>query len=341
MAASRAQAKNLEDMQNRRIKSYREDEKLLHAEIASLKHDLAAARSDVDELKNLIVASESREHASTLHLSSLETDAQEIKKLRASITALEVRLQEYRAQEPEMARLRASHAQLDAALAHATMRISSFEAEKDRLAREYKQKISTLEANARNVTPSAGVNSSLQQMFDSALAAQQSKFAQLKKQHSLLQAKMHELEMRNQELEGAVVAPRPGSVLSLTRYADDSALGAHSSQPYRRRMGDFGAEPVPEEPYGVGFNATDPLSPRMAPRRDTSGEMREREVNAAFEEFASEGLADTLRVGRTGTGTEMGGKSEPRQFGRGGAGNVKKNKGTEKKGFRGLKGIGL
>jgi hypothetical protein len=94
--------------------------------------------------------------------------------------------------------------------------------------RTFEQKVVALENRIRKEktmpVSDAPLPDSVQQMIDSALAASNAKYSQIKKNYKRLNEKYIELEVKFQELESGGMSPsglRPGSVLSLTKYAAD------------------------------------------------------------------------------------------------------------------------
>ncbi|KAF2671911.1 hypothetical protein BT63DRAFT_422429 [Microthyrium microscopicum] len=324
VAASRSQAKKFEEQLTAKLKTYREDEKQLQMEVENLKHELGLAREECNALQKLVSAGEKRDSNGREQLGAMESDVEEVNRLRNNIFDLESKIQGYEQRDFDFERTHEEHSILQSELECARMKVASADSERDRLRRQYEQKIMTLEANARNsqLTAQAGsgtLPNSVQQMIDSALSAQQSKFLQLKRTYTTLHRRYMELELRNTELENAIAKPRPGSVLSLTRYADDSALpglmrqdsfGQSTNVPRSRsvRRHDFSAaEPLLEdtasssghssmyssvhsypserprtEGHMMNGMVANPTMPLRGPSRDTF--RQDRDINSAFEQ---------------------------------------------------------
>jgi hamartin protein len=234
MATSRNQAKRYEDQLTARLKALKEEERQWHIENESLRHELLQVRKECEELKKMVVESEHREHDSKNELGTLQHDLEEMSAMRNKLHDMSSKLREYEHRDLDFALAQEQHQVLQMELETAVLRLNSSDAERERMRIKYEQKIFQLEANARNLAQSASPNNSglggmngqqvpatIQQMIDSALAVSQNKIQQLKKQYGQLQHRYLDLELRNQELESN--GPRPGSVLSLTRFADDSS----------------------------------------------------------------------------------------------------------------------
>ena len=119
-------------------------------------------------------------------------------------------------------------------------------------------------------------------MLDSALAARDSKISLLRRSYEALQHRFLDLELRNQELQGH--GPRPGSVLSLTRYAEDYMSSPHqnpfappSSPPHHNVFapspplaGAGSVQPLPRS-LSLRRAGTDPSSRAFPPPAPSSG----------------------------------------------------------------------
>lgn len=358
MAASRSQAKKYEDQLTAKLKALKEEEKQWQLENETLRHELSQARKECEELKKMIVESEQREYDSRNELGSLQIDLEEMGTIRTRLYDMSVKLREYEHRDLEFARAQETHHVLQSELESTRLKLTSGDAERERMRIKYEQKIFQLEANVRNAaqaaTGNAGIGgignqpmpNSIQQMIDSALAASQNKVQQLKKQYAQLQHRYLDLELRNQELEGN--GPRPGSVLSLTRYADDSVIGMPSSArdsfisgslPARSRSvrrplhhdfsnpDNFIAEedflPQQQEQFANAGLALFPTASSAPPSRSNTGSDREigssleQAITHDFQMGPTESLASTLKYpdGKQGAGGQ--GTTEPRSYGRG------------------------
>lgn len=229
MAQSRSQAKKYEDQLTTKVRLLKEEEKQWQMENDTLRHELTQARKECEELKKMIVESEQRETHSQNELGTLQLNLEEMNNLRSNLYEMSNKIREYEHRDLEFARAQEQHQVLQSELETARLKLNSSDAERERMRIKYEQKLFQLESASRNGTPPGSIPgqtppmpSSVQQMLDSALAASQSKIGQLKKQYAQLQHRYLDLELRNQELEGN--GPRPGSVLSLTRFADDSLV---------------------------------------------------------------------------------------------------------------------
>jgi hypothetical protein len=228
------QAKKAEDQLTAKIKTIKEEEKRLSLENESLRRELEQARKECEDLRSMIVNSEQTAFQAQNQLEGLQQDAAEVETLRTNLIALSERLHQYEDRDLEYARAQEEFDVLRSELETQRLKLNSSNSERERLRVKYEQRIYQLEADLTTAVsvasaspamqPGQQLPASVQQMVDSALAASQSKITQLRKQYATLQHRYLELEIRNQELETTVTAPRPGSVLSLTRFADDFNL---------------------------------------------------------------------------------------------------------------------
>ena len=355
MGASRTAAKKYEDSLTAKLKTLKEEAQQWQLENETLRHELNQARKECNELKKMMVESEQREHVSRNELGTLQQDLEDMDNLRVQLYEMSAKLREYEHRALEFARAQEQHRVLQTELETSRLKLSSSDAERERMRIKYEQKIFQLEANARNVVQSVGTGGlggqpmpgSIQQMIDSALAASQNKIQQLKKQYAQLQRRYLDLELRNQELEGN--GPRPGSVLSLTKYADDSFLGVPSSSSSARDSFISGSLPSRsrsvQRPLRHDFTSPDKfiqeedltpeeqasfasaglaLFPTAPPSRATTsggGELSQQLEQSITHDFrlGAESLANTLKYPDVKGNQAQ--APEPRSYGRGMVGN--------------------
>lgn len=234
---SRNQAKKYEEQLSTKLKAYREEEKRWQAEATTLKHDLETSKREAEHLKNLIVESELREQDTRRKLITLQRDFEDLGTLRSQLVNAQAALSKFEMRDLDFQRSYEDQELLRTELEMLKMALTSRDAERERSKKTYEQKISVLEGRLRTAQNAPGqgqLPASVQTMIESALAASNAKLSQLKKAHARLLQKYTDLELRNLELEaperrsttsaGGPGTARPNSVLSLTRYADDSAL---------------------------------------------------------------------------------------------------------------------
>jgi hypothetical protein len=260
---SRSQAKKYEEQLSTKLKAYREEEKRWQLEASQLHHDLEKAQNECEHLKNLIVESELREQHIRNKLVTLQRDFEDLDTLRMQLRDAEAKLQKYELRDLDFQRTHEDHEAFQTELETLKLELQARDIERDRTKKTYDYKIAVLEArlrSAQTLQPGSPLPTSVQQMIDSALAGTNAKLAQLRKAHARLLQKYTDLELRNLNLDSpsdqrptttsAVVAgnvPRPGSVLSLTRYADDTtgpaSLGSAMARRNSHRAAAVGRKP--------------------------------------------------------------------------------------------------
>lgn len=296
MAASRALAKKVEDQLTAKLRALREDEKQWNLDAATLQRALDASRREVADLRARCAAADRSEHAARDALAHLTVDAAEIDALRAAVQAASARLRSLEAREAEFTREAEEGALARAQLQAARQAAARAEGERERQRRAFEVRVQQLEAAASAAASAAaaataqaaaagamtgssaaalgGANlpPSVQTMLDSAIAARESKISQLRRSYEALQHRFLDLELRNQELQGH--GPRPGSVLSLTRYAEDYMSSPHqnpfaapSSPPMN---GSPSLQPLPRS-LSLRRTGTDPSSRAFPPPAPSSG----------------------------------------------------------------------
>jgi hypothetical protein len=230
-AMSRAQAKKNEEQMSQKLRIYREEEKTRQVELQRLRVELDITKKECETLRQLIIGSEKRERDARNELNTFTVDLEAADSLRQRLLELESKVRKYELSELDAERAREDHDLLQTDLETAQLTIQSRDAELERMKKTFEQKVVALENRLRKektMPPPASdaqLPDSVQQMIDSALAAGNAKYTQIKKNYKRLNEKYIELEVRYQELETGQISPssmRPGSVLSLTRFAEDA-----------------------------------------------------------------------------------------------------------------------
>lgn len=229
-AMSRAQAKKTEEQLSQKLKLYRDEEKSRQVEVQRLRLELDLAKKECDALRVLVVESENQARDARNELSTVNVDLDAMNNLRSRLQELEIKVRDYELSELDVERAREDQDLLQTELETAQLTIQSRDAELDRMRKTFEQKVVALENRLRKektMPPpnDAPLPDSVQQMIDSALAASNAKYSQIKKNYKRLNERYVELEVRFQELESGGLSPtslRPGSVLSLTKYAEDT-----------------------------------------------------------------------------------------------------------------------
>jgi hypothetical protein len=229
-AMGRTQAKKTEEQLTQKLKIYRDEERNRQVEVARLRMELDNTKKECDILRQMVIEREKQERSARDELETLAVDLDAMDGLRQRLHELESKVRDYEISELDVERAREDHELLQTELETAHLTIQSRDAELERMRKTFEQKVVALENRIRKeksmLPPSdAQLPDSVQQMIDSALAASNAKYSQIKKNYKRLNEKYVELEVKFHEIESGNLTPnslRPGSVLSLTKYAEDA-----------------------------------------------------------------------------------------------------------------------
>lgn len=203
---SRSQSKKFEADLTARVRSYREEEKQWHSEGENLRLECEALKKDCEKLHGLLTQSEQREFNMQNQLQMRDADLEELSTLRTEVESLQAKLRKFEIRELHFEQAEEDRDTLRNEMQSLRMKLNSKDTERERARRTHETKIKDLEAKlessrpASHATQSGPLPASVQQMLDSALAASQSRFNQLKKAHTKLLHKYTELEVRCAEL---------------------------------------------------------------------------------------------------------------------------------------------
>ncbi|KAK7537800.1 Hamartin protein-domain-containing protein [Phyllosticta paracitricarpa] len=200
---TRNQHKKWEGEVKSRITSFQKDSTTWNSSEASLRENLEAAKKDIATLKKKVAETEAKELNARIHLGQKEAEIEEVDILRKEVDDLQRRLREFELKELNFEQMQEDSELLRGELKLANERLRSRDYERERLAKSYERKFAELEALSGAFSKSANdeVPESVQQMIDSALAASNSKFVQLRKTHNRLLHRFTGLEVHSQALE--------------------------------------------------------------------------------------------------------------------------------------------
>ncbi|KAK8161003.1 Hamartin protein-domain-containing protein [Phyllosticta citrichinensis] len=200
---TRNQHKKWEGEVKSRITSFQKDSTTWNSSEASLRENLEAAKKDISNLKKMVAETEAKELNARIHLRQKEAEIEEVDILRKEVDDLQRRLREFELKELNFEQVQEDSELLRGELKLANERLRSRDYEKERLAKSYERKFAELEALSGAFSKSTNdeLPESVQQMIDSALAANNSKFVQLRKTHNRLLHRFTELEIHSQALE--------------------------------------------------------------------------------------------------------------------------------------------
>ncbi|KAI9836734.1 MAG: hypothetical protein M1838_004968 [Thelocarpon superellum] len=265
MMASKNHAKRWEGELHVKSRALREEQKRWRAEEDSLRRELRDAQQECDHLRRLVIESEARELLSRQRMQSVETNLDELERLRIEVEGLNGRLQEYESREEEFAFGKQNEEIARTQLESLRMKLKTRDADRDRMKRGYEQKVTELESRlqAAPTPPHAPTPQAVQSMLDSALAASQARFAQLRKIYNHLLSRYAELEMRYMDLQasderdGSYNHSNPGH----SHGADEfDFFGEVDGQDGRIQLATSDPS-VSHDGFKAGFNAMSPIEP--------------------------------------------------------------------------------
>lgn len=203
---SRSQSKKWEGELSSKVRSYREDQKVWQSDEDSLRFDLKKAQQDCEHLKKMVEKAEAEQLKAQQRTRALEFELEDYGNVRRELETVQEKVLMLEDQSKELDALMKERNELRNDLEVANMRLNSRELERERSIKAYERRIMELESRLqtaeKNPTKPGQLPPSVQQMLDSALAANNAKLQQMKKTHYRLLEQYTELEMKYHELEG-------------------------------------------------------------------------------------------------------------------------------------------
>lgn len=203
---SRSQSKKWEGSLSGKVRSFRDDQKAWQGEEESLRFELKKTQTDCEQLKKIVERAEAEQLRAQQRTQALEFELEDYESMRKELEAAQEKILSYEDQSKDLNSLFQQRNELRNELETVNMRLNSREQERERSLKAYERRIMELESRlhtAEKTTSKPGViPPSVQQMLDSALAANNAKMAQLKKMYHRLMEQKTELEMQYHELEG-------------------------------------------------------------------------------------------------------------------------------------------
>ncbi|KAF2258513.1 hypothetical protein CC78DRAFT_114438 [Lojkania enalia] len=203
---SRSQSKKWESELSQKVRSYREDQKIWQGGEENLRFELQKTQQDCEHLKKMVEKAEAEQLKAQQRTRALEFELEDYGNVRRELEALQDKILMFEDQSKELDALIAERNELRNELEIANMRLNSRERERERSIKAYERRISELESRLQSADKNPGkpgqLPSSVQQMLDSALAANNAKLQQMKKTHYRLLEQYTELEMKYHDLEG-------------------------------------------------------------------------------------------------------------------------------------------
>jgi hypothetical protein len=280
---SRSQSKKWEGELSAKVRSYREDQRSWHSNQEELRFELKKSQQDCEHLKKMVEKAEAEQLKAQQRTRALEIELEDYGTARRELEALQEKVMMFHDQSKELDALVQERSQLRSDLEVANLRLNSREKERDRSIKAYERRIMELESRLQT-TASAPPNSgqlpaSVQQMLDSALAANNAKLQQLKKTHYRLLEQHTELQMKYHELEGDIQAGfRPQEKYNYTSPEKD-ALSRNFSFRQNTRSPNYDSKylpplttDTPREEYEDFFNEyNSPVSVTSQPHQSPPG----------------------------------------------------------------------
>ncbi|KAF1955993.1 hypothetical protein CC80DRAFT_83404 [Byssothecium circinans] len=203
---SRSQSKKWEGELSGKVRAFRDDQKTWQGNEESLRFELKKTQTDCEHLKQIVEKAEAERLRAQQRTQALEFELQDYAKMRQELEAAQEKIEEYESQTKDFGLSLQQRSDLRNELEGANLRLSSLELERQRTIKAYERRIMELETKlqgAQKTAPRPGqLSSSVQQMLDSALAANNAKLANMKKMYHRLQDQKTELEMQYHELQG-------------------------------------------------------------------------------------------------------------------------------------------
>ncbi|EPS36094.1 hypothetical protein H072_10494 [Dactylellina haptotyla CBS 200.50] len=190
---------------NNRIQKLREEKKVWKEEEESVKAALAGARAEATQLRKLVVESEAKELQSRQRMQAIESSLSELEALKSQNDQLNKRLKEFKYTEESIEVYKEIEKAANAQVDKIKLRLKARESEREKMKRAYEERIGELQTklsqaqDERNQNPSPA----MQSMIDSALHANASHLASMKKAYNQLLMRFTELEIKYIELQAA------------------------------------------------------------------------------------------------------------------------------------------
>jgi hypothetical protein len=202
---SRSQSKKWETDLSAKVRSYRESEKNWFSEEDKLRCELKKTQSDYEHLKSIVEQAEAERLKAQQREEALGNELKDYQNVREELAATQQKIIAYEDRTKDLHALFQERINLRNDLEVANMRLNSREVERERSVQAYERRIMDLEQRLLVSEKAAGalgqVPPSIQQMFDSTLAASTAKLQSMKKSHHRLVEQHTELQMKYQDLE--------------------------------------------------------------------------------------------------------------------------------------------
>jgi predicted nucleic acid-binding Zn-ribbon protein len=202
---SRSQSKKWESDLSGKVRAFRDDQKNWHGEEETLRFELDKARTDFEHLKKIVEKAEADQLRAQQRTHALEVELKDYDQMRRDLEAAQDKIMGFGDQSKDLSQIIQQRNELRNELESANLRYNSLELDRQRSVQAYERRIMELESQLHRTERPAGrpgqLPASVQQMLDSALAANNAKLANMKKMYHRLQDQKTELEMQYHELD--------------------------------------------------------------------------------------------------------------------------------------------
>ncbi|KAF2645249.1 hypothetical protein P280DRAFT_115505 [Massarina eburnea CBS 473.64] len=203
---SRSQSKKWEGELSGKVRSYKDDQKTWQGNEESLRFELKKTQTDCEHLKKIVEKAEAEQLRAQQRTQALEFELHDYEGMRRNLEYAQETIEEYENQTKDFGLSMQQRNDLQNELESASLRLNSLELERQRIIKAYERRIMELESQLqgaqKTVARPGQLPSSVQQMLDSALAANNAKLASIKKMYHRVQDQRTELEMQYHELQG-------------------------------------------------------------------------------------------------------------------------------------------
>jgi hypothetical protein len=294
-ALTRKQANNMESHMLDRLRSMKKEQETWMAEAAELRR----LRTEVKQIRDLLVACEARELNKSHELELLQRDMSQLQDVQEQLREAGQRMREYEYREFEFERAKREMEILQNEKQTLQMKLSGREQDSERLKHAYTTRIAELEARVESSDEySSGLRSGsqapsqdTQMLIQRAVADSQAKLAQLKKAHSRLLEKFTDLELEYQSVKSQLDAMQGHSAGHTFFHETDpnEQYNPSTGGAYADRPGSGGAMTAADSGYDTYSEyqhpASDPLNrrfqpPATIPRSHTAGSLPSPQTSA-------------------------------------------------------------
>lgn len=238
---SKSHSRKWETDLSAKLRVLKDEQKKWTLEKDELNRELGVLRDDAFQLRQLVVASEAKDLASQQKVQSIESNLDELERLRAEVEKLTLALRTYEAGETEavQAREREEDALKQVAILTLKLRARDEELNKHKAAFEAELQSLRTQSKGEITGNDRKKNRDLSQdMIDSALAVSRNRIIEVQKAHNHLLKRYNELHSAYLELKEARDHDEVEN--------DDSLLGGGAARPYLQTSQTFRAQsPTP------------------------------------------------------------------------------------------------